>query len=63
MGTYHPLKKDTNPVAGDKITLAWLFRHVPMGFWIIAVGTLLTAFGVGIRAGQIDWIRQFFTKP
>ncbi|MBI4681364.1 MAG: hypothetical protein HY753_09245, partial [Nitrospirae bacterium] len=32
----------------DKITLKWLYTHVPYRFWIIFISLLITAFSLGI---------------
>ena len=36
----------------EKVTLAWMFRHVPLKGWSILVGLLLAMFFIGYAAGH-----------
>ena len=63
LGLYRPSVRGSQEITTDNITLAWLVRHVPMSFWFIAAGALTATFVAGVRAGQIEWIRDWFTKP
>lgn len=64
---------DAEPVANppiveleppSKVTIPWLFRHVPVPLWLSAVsiigGALIAAFLLGIRASQWEFIKQIF---
>jgi hypothetical protein len=44
----------------EKITLTWLGRHVPIKFWILAGGILVSAFLLGINASRISIIKEIF---
>ena len=63
LGMHRPPRGSAETLTTDKITLSWLFKHVPMTLWFSFFGVLLAAFVAGIRAGQIPWIRDWFTKP
>ncbi|MFX0199464.1 MAG: hypothetical protein ACFFCW_25360 [Candidatus Hodarchaeota archaeon] len=42
----------------DKVTLSWLWEHVPVKFWIWAIGIIFTAFLLGLTVGQVNWIQD-----
>lgn len=44
----------------EKITGRWLFEHVPAIWWWLAGLALCAAFALGVRAGQINWVKDFF---
>lgn len=44
----------------EKVTLGWLWQHVPLSLWFWLIGLVASAFLVGIRVGQIASIRQLF---
>lgn len=44
----------------SKITLAWLQRNVPIGWWIGAAGVLVTVFLAGIQASRISLVQDLF---
>ena len=49
----------------EKVTLTWLSRHLPWHLWIVAIGILLAAIGIGLRLGQNDSFMRvidLFTK-
>lgn len=37
----------------EKVTLAWLFKHIPAWLWFSAFGTLFVAFVTGLKLGQL----------
>lgn len=37
-----------------KLTLAWLWNHVPLGWWSVLGTALVLAFTAGIAVGQSD---------
>lgn len=46
----------------NKVTLYWLWRHVPVKFWICMASLLIGAFLIGVRVGQISWIQELINK-
>jgi TIR domain len=59
-----PTSALTEPFPGDKVTLLWLYDHVPVSYWISLAAVLISlvggAFTLGIRAGQtIPWLPGF----
>ena len=44
----------------EKITLAWLFSHVPIKFWLFSGGVIISAFLFGIKASQWIFIKEIF---
>ena len=61
-GSYQPKARSEEVDAEAKITLLWLARHLPASFVFIAVGALISAFLLGIQAGQIEWVQKLFEK-
>lgn len=45
----------------NKITLPWLFRHVPASLWLAAGGLLIAAFIAGIKASNLSIVREAFS--
>ena len=45
-----------------KVTLSWLFHHVPIRLWLWLVGLLITAFIIGVKVGQIGWVQGLISK-
>lgn len=43
-----------------KVTLEWLWKHVPVHFWVWIVGIVIAAFVFGITVGQISWVKELF---
>ena len=43
-----------------KVTLSWLFKHVPVGLWMAAAALLLAAFVAGVKSSEISLIREIF---
>lgn len=62
LGSYQPKARSEEVNAEAKITLLWLARHLPVSFVFIAVGALISAFLLGIKAGQIEWVQKLFEK-
>lgn len=42
----------------NKVTIHWLAHNVPIKFWFILGGCFITIFILGLRAGQVPWIRS-----
>jgi hypothetical protein len=42
----------------ENVTMSWLFRHVPLSFWLWALGTVATFFSAGVAAGQTGFVRE-----
>lgn len=42
----------------SKVTLSWLWEHVPMPLWFWTLAILLTVFGIGLRLGEYKWISK-----
>lgn len=61
-GLFRPRRAEAVVDGEGKITPYWLWRHLPARFVWIGLGALLSAFLLGVKMGQIPWIRQFFTK-
>jgi hypothetical protein len=62
-----PVKVESNQVKAEvdlpeKVSLAWLYRHVPFTFWLMLGGALLAALTFGVTMGQTTFIRQLFEK-
>ena len=51
-------KKDTLKYP-DKITLKWLWTHVPYRFWFVLIGLLITAFSLGITFANTKLYNSF----
>jgi hypothetical protein len=44
----------------EKVTLRWLFNHVPLFYWGAAATLLGTIFYAGLQASQIEIVRELF---
>ena len=53
-----PNSKELSPP--EKVTLAWLWKHVPARFWISAIGILFAAFMLGIQASRLSLVKEMF---
>ena len=42
----------------DRVTLAWLWQHVPASYWIGFLGVFLAVFIFGTTVGQIEWVQK-----
>jgi hypothetical protein len=53
-----------NVFAPETITLPWLREHVPVKYWLIVIGLvvslLISSFAFGVKAGQIPWVASLF---
>ena len=48
-------------IAPERVTLRWLYEHVPYSFWIWFGGLLIAAFALGITAAiKLSLIQQWF---
>ena len=47
--------------APDKVTLAWLWNHVPVGWWWALVAAFITVFGLGVSVGQSEFYSRITT--
>ena len=45
-----------------RVTLAWLWQHVPASLWIWLLGLLVAAFIFGVTVGQIDWVQKLVSN-
>ncbi len=41
-----------------KVTLPWLFHHVPVKYWISFFGLLLASFFIGIQASRLSLVQE-----
>jgi hypothetical protein len=48
-------------VVPEKLTLAWLWNHVPLSWWAALVGSFLFVFTLGISVGQSELYSQVTT--
>ena len=46
----------------EKITLAWLFRHVPWTFWTGLIGLLIAVFFCGAQIGQTKFYQDIVSE-
>ena len=44
----------------NKVTLSWLWKHVPARFWLWSLGIMIIILGTGISLGQFNWIKELF---
>jgi hypothetical protein len=49
----------------EKVTLQWLFAHVPISYWISAATLLFAIFCLGIQANELQVVREYlhFQSP
>ncbi len=47
----------------SKVTLAWLYEHVPWHLWAAAIGLLVASFWVGVEFSDLSLIRDIRGKP
>jgi hypothetical protein len=57
-----PLKQgnpETSPElpAPDRVTPAWLYRHVTVGTWMSGIGLLFAAFLIGVAVARTEWYK------
>lgn len=53
---------DNNLDLPEKVTLSWLWKHVPAKFWFVLIGLFIAAFILGVTLGQIGWVKEVFGK-
>ncbi len=53
---------DNNLDLPEKVTLAGLWKYVPVKFWLWFLGLSITILIVGITLGQISWVKEIFEK-
>jgi hypothetical protein len=41
----------------DKVTLNWLYRHVPWSFWVALIGLLITSFTFGVAISETGFYK------
>lgn len=47
----------------ERVTLRWLFHHVPVGLWVSAATLLCAVFVAGIQSSRLSFIREVFGLP
>ena len=55
-----PTKKE--PEVPEKISLAWLYKYVPLSFWLALVGAFVIAFTAGVTFSQTDLYKSLKTE-
>ena len=50
------------PVAPEKISISWLYKHVPLSFWVTLIGAFIIAFGAGVTFSQTDLYKSLKTE-
>lgn len=46
----------------EKVTLAWLYKNIPVLAWISLVGSLVIAFGFGVTFGRTTFVTELLGK-
>jgi len=46
------------PELPARVTLSWLWRHVPVSFWLWFVGLLIISFVIGVVVGQVPGVES-----
>jgi uncharacterized protein YlbG (UPF0298 family) len=44
----------------EKVTIPWLFKHVPVRLWIAALGLLIAAFLAGVSSTRLTLVKEIF---
>lgn len=44
----------------ERVTLRWLFQHVPVGLWFSAAALLCTVFVLGVQSSRLSFVREVF---
>ena len=47
----------------SKVTLSWLYKHVPWKLWTAVIGLLIASFWAGVKFSDISLIREIRGKP
>ena len=56
-----PLPASPNgPPFPDRVTIRWLIQHVPVSYWVYAIGLLAGAFMLGVQSARIVLVREIF---
>ena len=55
-------RRDSTLEVPDRVTLAWLWRHVPYSFWFWFIGLLVSAFITGLYVGQLEFIQKLINQ-
>ena len=50
--------QSAGPIAPEKVTIAWLVRHVPAHHWIAAAMLLVSAFSLGIAVADTTLVKE-----
>jgi len=50
------------PEMPEKVSLAWLYRHVPVQAWVALGGALVTAAGIGVAIGRLPLLNDSSSK-
>lgn len=46
----------------ERVTLHWLYKNVPYRFWLVLLGLLIAAFGLGVTAAlKVSVVQQWFS--
>jgi len=57
-------EKSNNELKWPKtVTLSWLFKHAPIGFWVGAISLLFGAYIAGIQSSQLNFVKEIFSFP
>ena len=46
----------------EKVTISWLYHHIPVPIWATLVGLIIAAFMGGVTAGQTTFARELLGK-
>ena len=51
----------TEDIEFEKITIAWLIKHVPVRIWLYLLGLVLGALYLGMKLGQLNTIKAYLS--
>ena len=46
----------------ERVTLAWLFKHVPVHLWAAALGVIAAVFVLGIKAAHWPFVKEVLSQ-
>ncbi len=46
----------------EKVTLAWLYKNIPVSAWLSLAASLVVAFGFGATVGSTTFVRELLGK-
>jgi hypothetical protein len=46
----------------DKVTISWLYHHIPVPIWVTLAGLITAAFIGGVTSGQTTFVRELLGK-